>query len=217
MLTKLFKGLFLKRLDNIKQWQEMDVFKSESVSQHSYKVTTFCISMLEDIFGASDDPKVLKYKLECIRHAHFHDWDESLILRDMSHETKYNDFNGQDIRNALNALSQHLVKTELNEVRPNDGTYTDSFLMMRRSVVSPLEDVKSFVKLCDWLGLIFYMKREKSLGNLSLGEQYERAIRAVRLKAAEVKQMLCNKFPNEKLSFKDLEMLLSESDFQIIE
>lgn len=41
MIVKIFNGEYLKRLDNILQWQERDVFKQESVSQHSYKVSVF--------------------------------------------------------------------------------------------------------------------------------------------------------------------------------
>ena len=37
MLSKIFNGKYLQRLDNIIQWQEKDVFKQESVSQHSSK------------------------------------------------------------------------------------------------------------------------------------------------------------------------------------
>lgn len=116
MLAKIFNGAYLKRLDNIKQWQEMDVFKEESVSQHSYKVSIFGRILLEDIFGFdNEDAKVLAFKLDCVDAFAFHDWDEALILRDMSHETKYNKYNGEEIRNALNNLSKHKAIEEFGE------------------------------------------------------------------------------------------------------
>ena len=80
MIQKILDGDYLKRLDNIIQWQERDVFKHESVSQHSYKVTIFARVLLEDIFGRTEDAKINKYKLDCVTHAMFHDWDESAFI-----------------------------------------------------------------------------------------------------------------------------------------
>ena len=54
MLKKVFNGVFLKRLDNIIQWQDKDVIFKESVSSHSYKVSVFCTLILDEIFGLID-------------------------------------------------------------------------------------------------------------------------------------------------------------------
>ena len=100
MIEKVFNGAYLKRLDNIVQWSEKDVFTRETVSSHSYKVTVFCRVLLEEIFRVDND-SIREFKMNCVTHAMFHDWDEALLLRDISHETKYNEFNGDKIRAEL--------------------------------------------------------------------------------------------------------------------
>lgn len=158
MLEKIFNGEYLKRLDNIKQWQEIDVFNKESVAQHSYKVSIFCRVLLEDIFGGNTKKEILKFKLDCITYAMLHDWDEALILRDISHCIKYNAYNGEEIRNSLNHLTSHLVEKEF-------GGKDDSSIMLRNFISEPETLVKKFVKLCDWLALEFYVEREIEFGN----------------------------------------------------
>lgn len=155
MLKKVVNGDFLKRLDNIIQWQEKDVFTKESVSSHSYKVSVFCSVLLDTIFG--DDKDFDGFKVKCLNHAIFHDWDEALLLRDISHETKYNLYNGDEIRSALDKLSEHLCKEEFGE----SGVISESI---------KVEDVavKRLVKFCDWLALAFFIRREKQMGNKGL-------------------------------------------------
>lgn len=169
MIDKIFSGAYLKRLDNIKQWQDMDVFKQESVSQHSYKVSIFCRILLEDIFNDSDNFDVLLFKLNCIDKAMFHDWDEALILRDISHETKYNSYNGEEIRNALDKLASYEAEKEFFQ-----NGKSSSAKMLVNNIEKTNAEVKHFVKFCDWLALIFFIKREYDLGNKQLSVQWLR-------------------------------------------
>lgn len=192
MIKKIYNGAYLKRLDNIKQWQEMDVFKEESVSQHSYKVAVFTRVLLEDIFGNSDNIETLKFKNECVTRAIFHDWDEALILRDMSHETKYNAYNGKAIRSTLDDFSKFKAYEEfvLNSMEERNDTSD----MILESVTSPCREVEKFVKLCDWLALAFYIKREESLGNTSLSEQSKKVLEILPTVVQGVKLSLTAKF-----------------------
>jgi len=210
MLAKIFNGDYLKRLDNIKQWQEMDVFKEESVSQHSYKVSIFGRILLEDIFGFNNkDVEVLSFKLDCIDAFAFHDWDEALILRDMSHETKYNKFNGEEIRNALNNLSRHKAIEEFGEDDGNDcGNWSATANMVVGNITRIGDDVKVFCKLADWLALVFYMNRERSLGNKSLNAQWERGREGLEQAIKNVRDMLMRKFENHNLNFSELNNLI---------
>lgn len=217
MLAKIFDGAYLKRLDNIKQWQEMDVFKEESVSQHSYKVSIFGRILLEDIFGDSKSVEVLKFKLDCIDAFAFHDWDEALILRDMSHETKYNNYNGQQIRDALDNLSRHKAIEEFSEYesdgpimasdKNNHGILTDSSKIIINNITNQIEDVKMFCKLSDWLALIFYMKRERELGNKSLNDQWNRSQMGLLKNIEAVKIMLNHRFHHMFLNYSELDKL----------
>lgn len=163
MIEKVFNGAYLKRLDNIVQWSEKDVFTRETVSSHSYKVTVFCRVLLEEIFRVDND-SVRVFKMNCVTHAMFHDWDEALLLRDISHETKYNSYNGEQIRSVLDNLSKHLAVNEFL-----DGTSTGEFVF--GAIFTNDESVNSFCKVCDWLALAFFIKREQSMGNQNLDSQ----------------------------------------------
>ena len=163
MIEKVFNGAYLKRLDNIVQWSEKDVFTRETVSSHSYKVTVFCRVLLEEIFKVDND-STREFKMNCVTHAMFHDWDEALLLRDISHETKYNSYNGEQIRSVLDNLSKHLAVNEFL-----DGTSTGEFVF--GAIFTNDESVNSFCKVCDWLALAFFIKREQSMGNQNLSAQ----------------------------------------------
>ena len=163
MIEKVFNGAYLKRLDNIVQWSEKDVFTRETVSSHSYKVTVFCRVLLEEIFKVDND-STSEFKMNCVTHAMFHDWDEALLLRDISHETKYNSYNGEQIRSVLDNLSKHLAVNEFL-----DGTSTGEFVF--GAIFTNDESVNSFCKVCDWLALAFFIKREQSMGNQNLDAQ----------------------------------------------
>ena len=187
MLEKIFKSDYLKRLDNIKQWQEVDVFKEESVAQHSYKVAVFARVLLEDLFARNSCNEILKFKLDCVTHAMFHDWDEALILRDMSHKTKYNSYNGAEIRDSLDHLTKHLVEEEF-------AGEDDSAFMLRKQIAHPDLIVKKFCKLCDWLALQFYVERELSLGNKYFADVSDYCLDNIRKSAATVKSILIERF-----------------------
>ena len=163
MIEKVFNGVYLKRLDNIVQWSEKDVFTRETVSSHSYKVTVFCRVLLEEIFRVDND-SIREFKMNCVTHAMFHDWDEALLLRDISHETKYNSYNGEQIRSVLDNLSKHLAVNEFL-----DETSTGEFIF--GAIFTNDESVNSFCKVCDWLALAFFIKREQSMGNQNLSAQ----------------------------------------------
>ena len=191
MIDKIFNGPYLRRLDNIIQWQEKDVFARESVSQHSFKVAVFTSVILEDIFPTKNSHNVVdeirskhiaEFKLKCIQSALFHDLDEALLLRDISHETKYNRYNGEQIRNALNALSDHIANKEFFDEKWGSGGSMIYYAMRCKNPV-----VKSVVKVADWMALIFFVRREQDLGNKTLDslrpyiiESFKRAINEMR-------------------------------------
>lgn len=137
-------------LDNIHQWEERDSIVKESVSQHSFKVAAIAAYVLEElkkdvVLGSS--PKFTEFAYNALKYALLHDFDESIILRDMSHKVKYNTFNGEEIRKVLNDFVGHeLEKVEYNFVRCLD------------------DDVRIFVKLCDWIALLTFCQRNRIMG-----------------------------------------------------
>ena len=191
MIGKIFNRAYLKRLDNIIQWSEMDVITRESVSQHSYKVTIFCRVLLEEIFGHKFSPVVADYVISCVDHAMFHDWYEALLLRDISHETKYNKFNGDKIRAELDALSKFLSKKEF-ETDTLGGQFVYEALNTTDS------KVLLFCKVCDWMALAFFIKREQSRGNTNLSAQYATVRNGLTKSIDNCKAMLLIEFSNYK-------------------
>ena len=187
MLEKIFNGTYLSRLDNIVQWLERDRHNQESVSQHSYKVTIFARVLLEEIFGENNSEEVLKFKLDVVTFAMLHDWDEALILRDLSHDMKYNKFNGDEIREEVNKLSEHIANRDFN-----DGSDTGKMLV--KNIVEPDKDVKIFVKLCDWLALQFYIYREIQLGNRLFYETAAYCDDSIEKSLQACSMMLVNRF-----------------------
>ena len=187
MLEKIFNGTYLSRLDNIVQWLERDRHNQESVSQHSYKVTIFARVLLEEIFGENNSEEVLKFKLDVVTFAMLHDWDEALILRDLSHDMKYNKFNGDEIREEVNKLSEHIANRDFN-----DGS--DAGNMLVKNITDVDKDVKIFVKLCDWLALQFYIYREIQLGNRLFYETAAYCVDNIEKSLDACSMMLVNRF-----------------------
>ena len=198
MIDKIFNGPYLRRLDNIIQWQEKDVFARESVSQHSFKVAVFTSVILEDIFPTKNSHNVVdeirskhiaEFKLKCIQSALFHDLDEALLLRDISHETKYNGYNGEQIRNALNALSDHIANKEFFDGKWGSGGSMIYYAMRCKNPV-----VKSVVKVADWMALIFFVRREQDLGNKTLDSLRPYLIESFKRAVNEMKEQIAKEF-----------------------
>lgn len=147
----------LSKLDNIHQWEERDSIIKESVSQHSFKVAAICYFLLKDLedglkeSGSMDvmdvEKEFIEFKTECLSYAILHDFDEAIIGRDISHVVKYNDFNGDKIRQELDAYVNHVELLGFQETLP-----------------VPTKPVKFFVKFCDWIALETFCKRNSLLG-----------------------------------------------------
>lgn len=207
MIETFFTGPYLRQLDNIVQWSEIDVFQRESVSQHSFKVAIFTRVLLEDLFKWIDTGHekawlVESFKSACVDHALFHDFDEALIRRDISHATKYNAFNGDAIRKDLNDLARHLADAEFG-----DGSASGK--MVLDSVLNPRPAVKAVVKLCDWLAMAFFIRRERRMGNENLHLEEHTVLNGIGEAVAELRKRLQgSEFEGIPISFDSLEKLI---------
>lgn len=200
MLSKIFNGEYLPILDNIKQWQERDTVKKESVSQHTYKVVMFSTIILEDIFGNAGLPKVLEFKLDVITNAMFHDWDEIILKRDISHELKYNRINGDDIRKALD----YYVQNKTNQIfrDTTDGKDPNKVAEFVINNMNKKDGIaKKFVKLCDWLALLFFINQENKLGNRQFDYEKKYCSNAIKDLLITLEEDFCFYFPYSKDSF----------------
>ena len=166
MIVKALLSDYLARMDNIIQWQERDVHQRESVSQHSYKVIVFTNALLESLFqGQEETIEILRFKNECINHAMFHDWDEALIRRDLSHVMKYNDYNGDAIRKVVDDLAEHLAKQEfiVSDVIGGKRVY--------EGILPTNKLVHAVVKVADWMALQYFVDREVRMGNCTFNRE----------------------------------------------
>jgi len=164
-------------LDNIKQWEERDSVIKESVSQHSFKVSAICVFLLENI---TDFPnEFYDFKLKCVEYSILHDFDESILGRDISHVVKYNDFNGSDIREALTEFVEHKLES-----------------MKLKSLFNKFEDkdVKTFCKLCDWIGLYTFIIRNENMGVEAFEIERQYCIKNINVKIIECEEILKNRF-----------------------
>ena len=160
-LEAIFNRDYLARLDNIKQWLEYDRHQQESVSQHSFKVSVFTMSLLDYIWPTVDDGRhTLAIKYRALKMALLHDFDEAILRRDITHEVKYNDFNGDDIRRVLNKYVDHQMRVEL------DPTGEGSDILDTLNENDPYYELcHGVVKVADWMALLYFLNREIALGN----------------------------------------------------
>lgn len=155
----------LSKLDNIHQWEERDSIIKESVSQHSFKVSAIAHYLLITIekemkeLLSNDSTSYLKFvefKANCLSYAILHDFDEAIIGRDISHVVKYNSYNGEKIREAINDFVNHQETMDFQGLLPK-----------------PTEIIKKFVKICDWIALSTFCERNRGMGCISFtGEIY---------------------------------------------
>ena len=155
-LTNFLKHL--SKLDNVHQWEERDSIIKESVSQHSFKVSAIAHYLLRAIeneirevnFYGRFEVKFLEFKSESLSYAILHDFDEAIIGRDISHVVKYNPYNGDKIREAINDFVNHQETMDFQGLLPK-----------------PTEIVKKFVKICDWIALSTFCERNNQMGCLT--------------------------------------------------
>lgn len=176
MIEEIISKSFLKRLDNIVQWLERDTFNRESVSQHSFKVAVFTRVLLDDIFGDIQDFRVERFKMNCVTHAIFHDFDEAIFLRDVSHNVKYNEFNGNDVRKSIDDFVEHEFNKEFAKESESEKPAYDT---LKSAIIDVDPDVKKVVKVADWLALLYYCRRELALGNKNFELTYKYCVEGV--------------------------------------
>ena len=159
-LVKLFNRDYLARLDNIKQWLEYDRHQQESVSQHSFKVSVFTMSLLEYLWPSDKQhAEVWLFKYQTLKLALMHDFDEAILRRDITHELKYNKYNGGEIRNVLDRFVDRQLMEEFGD---------ESDVVKMFSKEDEFYDVMhAIVKVADWMALLYFLNRELAIGNRS--------------------------------------------------
>lgn len=109
--------------------------------------------------GGGDNNTVAAFKYQTLKMALMHDFDEAVLRRDITHELKYNAYNGSELRNVLDEFVAHQVADEFGD---------DSVVSKTLSKDAPYYDVAhAIVKVADWMALLYFLKRELAMGNRS--------------------------------------------------
>lgn len=175
-------------LDNIHQWEERDSLIKESVSQHSFKVSAICAFLLESVFEDEANEGILTFKYLCLKYALLHDFDESILGRDIAHPLKYNNFNGEEIREVLTNFVDKTIK---------EADFHFVFENFENNKFISFKAVKKFVKLCDWIALYSFILRNKRLGCEEFKIEEEYCVRSIREKTVEVNNHLILRFDKQ--------------------
>lgn len=145
----------IETLDNVTQWAERDSVIKESVSQHSFKVAAICAYILQSVENAmtvewlSTHREFTKFKYQALSYAILHDFDEAIIGRDISHVIKYNEYNGKEFRAVIDDYVHNEIKNKFQS---------------HIQILVPSDSVKVFVKMCDWIALYTFVKRNIRMG-----------------------------------------------------
>lgn len=160
-------------LNNMVRWDDMPKIKDETVGHHTFIVSWITRILAENIF------KDCKPQLLATTYAIFHDFNE-YITGDVSHNVKYNTFNGTEIRKGLNDY----IEVVVDQQYPVEGTKTDRLLNAMLKDQIPIY-IKKLVKVADWMSMLMYLKKEENLGNKYAKKRQDYCIKEMH-KAAEV-------------------------------
>lgn len=184
-------------LDNIKQWEERDSVVKETVSQHSFKVSAICVYLLEKIKEGSlvDESWCWNiFAFNSVKYAILHDFDESVLGRDISHVVKYNVCNGEKIREVLHDFVDYEIeRMDLQFI--NDGVNSD---------------VKTFVKLCDWLAMMTFIVRNKRMGVLDFQKEKFYCLEKINESIENVKRIFEHNFGEYELNLEFLDNIIKD-------
>ena len=165
IIDKIFSDSDLDELNNMVRWNGANRIKDETVAHHSYIVTMFARLLSEEIFKGD-----VEAKLMTTTYAIFHDFDE-IFTGDINHRVKHNQLNGKKIQ----FLLDEYVSQKANE-KFADFSNNSDFIINKILNKDIPNHIRKLVKVCDWLSMIYYLVKERNLGNKSLENRYNYCI-----------------------------------------
>lgn len=130
--------------------------QKENLASHQYVVSVMANCIAIDL---NFSPEA---RLSVLDYAMHHDWDE-LFTGDIGHNVKYNKINGPELRETL----KRFIKIKANAIFIEKAT-DESELLIGKIISEEfdcLPSVKLLIKVCDWLSMVFFCKREVQFGN----------------------------------------------------
>ena len=169
---------------NLERWNGHRVEKEENVATHSFFVALFARLFAEAIFGAKES----QLKKEVMEWGLTHDYRETFDY-DINHSVKYNEGNGEQIRKLLDDFTDREMQKKYIEknvffdeeypVLINNFLYNAS----KKELYSDL--VVDIVKIADWYSCLYYLVREKRMGNVGLEKEYVHTFKGFTQKCKE--------------------------------
>lgn len=149
-------------LNNLNRFNGLRTIKNETVAHHSYHVTLFSRVLAIEL-GIKDSDLLLRI----MDYALLHDAEEAFDF-DVNHTVKYNEYNGVKIRELLSDYTRMCIIKRVDEGLNSYflNNCDDAF-------------VKMLVKIADWMSCVFYLNKERKLGNTGINEEYERSLKAL--------------------------------------
>jgi 5'-deoxynucleotidase YfbR-like HD superfamily hydrolase len=144
---------YSRNMDNITRFSLERTLRKETLAGHSWWVSFFTMSMINDIKNIDKSLIVEQFELDCIKYAIIHDFKDEIFTGDLDHNLKYNEFNGRKIRKCVELYGKKALETNYGEKNVVEFSQTD------------IGVIKDFVKVADWLALIKEVVAEISLGN----------------------------------------------------
>ncbi len=157
--------------NNLNRWNGTRVIKAETVAEHSYNVALFARVISEELLR---DSKNYSLKLRIVSYALFHDFDET-FTGDVSHDLKYDDEEGGSIRSIINKVIKKESENFLDKTKKSEALILDSMNHYDSNLI------KNLIKICDWLAMCFYLKKEIEMGNKKLIDKQEYCILSLQL------------------------------------
>jgi len=148
-------------LDNLYRFNGLLLINRESVREHTYNVLLFSRLLAKEL-GINKKSLLL----EVMDYALLHDVCEIFDF-DVNYTVKYNSYNGESIRTVLDNYTKFRMNEKLKQ------GLNDYF---KKSTIESNELVKFIVKVGDWLSCVFYLTKEKRLGNKGVEIEYRRSL-----------------------------------------
>lgn len=177
IFEKLYHDQVFDGINNITRWNNSRRIKDETVAHHSYLVTLFVNFLVErlceDLYsvkGRIDGYGYLKvsdFKLKVIRASLMHDFDE-MTTGDILYTVKSNKYNGEE----LTKLLDDFVAIKINELLEGVHNSERNTFMESTHYYNDLL-IKSIVKVGDWLACLFYIYKERQLGNTCFNDRFD--------------------------------------------
>lgn len=191
IIERFLEDELFDRLSHTVRWNGMNRIKDETVGTHSYLVTLYSRFLAEEIF--KDD----KNKLSITTYAILHDFDE-IFTGDVLHYVKYNEINGEIIRDALDYLIEFQIREKFS------GSKNSDYLMCKTLLKEFPTYISKIVKVADWLSMYFYLKKEKELGNKAVLKQLDYCVQKLKLACQDAINDMSSKLQPEQFDFEIL-------------